>query len=144
MLLTVTDLTSNYNPCVGIPSLNKFTYLVVTLLLISAIGLPLFSEVSATTYVGGALNGNATWTASNSPYSLTENLIIYSGETLYIQPGVVVNLRGYQIQVYGGLNVQGTNSNKIFFLSDVFSNSQIVFKSSSSQSSTIDYGVFYC
>ena len=123
--------------------MNKFAYLVVALLLISAIGLPLFSEVSATTYVGGALNGNATWTASNSPYSLTENLIIYSGETLYIQPGVVVNLRGYQIQVYGGLNVQGTNNNKIFFLSDGFSNSQIVFKSSSSQSSTIDYGVFY-
>lgn len=125
------------------PSLNKFAYLAVTLLLVSAIGLPLFSEVSATTYVGGSLNGNTNWTVSNGPYSLTENLIIYSGETLSIQPGVVVNLRGYQIQVYGGLNAQGTNNNKIYFLSDGFSNSQIVFKSSSYQSCTIDYGVFY-
>jgi hypothetical protein len=98
--------------------------------------------VSATTYVGNTLSGNTTWTAANSPYSLTADLVIYSGETLHIQPGVVVNLRGYQIQVYGTLDAQGSDSNKIFFLNDGLSSSQITFKSSSN-SCIVDYGVFY-
>jgi hypothetical protein len=112
------------------------------LLLFFAIVLPLFNVVSATTYVGNTLNGNTVWTVANSPYSLTADLVIYSGETLNIQPGVVVNLRGYQIQVYGALNAQGSNSDKVYFLNNGLSSSQIIFKYSSA-SCIIDYGVFY-
>jgi len=106
-------------------------------------GLPLFNGVSATTSVGNTIDGSTTWTVAGSPYALTEDLYIYSGETLTIQPGVVVNLRGYKIQIYGELRAQGTNNNRIHFSGDGFSNSQIIFKPASAQSCAIDYGVFY-
>ncbi len=123
--------------------LNKSAYIIIILLMALAIGLPFFNGVSATTYVGDIPNGEAIWTAENSPYALTNNLVIGSGETLNIEPGVVVHLNGYQIQVYGYLNTQGSSNNKIYFFSDGFSNSQIIFKSQSDQTCTVDYGVFY-
>lgn len=131
-------------PCSLVPGMNKSAIaLIVIVAAVVASGLPLFTVTSATTYAGSVANGNATWTASNSPYSLTGNLVINNGETLNIQPGVVVHLNGYQIQVYGLLNAQGSSSNKIYFLSDGLSGSQIFFEASSSVSCVIDYGVFY-
>jgi hypothetical protein len=115
------------------------SFKIVISLLLSGL---LILGASASTYVG-SLSGYTTWTAANSPYYLTTNLVINSGDTLNIQPGVVVHLNGYQIQVYGLLNAQGTSSNKIYFLNDGSSNSQVVFKSSSSSSCIVDYGVFY-
>lgn len=123
--------------------LNKSVYLPVVFLLVFAIGLPLFSVVSATTYVSSVPNGHATWTVADSPYSLTSNIIIYSGETLNIHPGVVVHLNGYQIQVYGLLNAQGLNNNPIYFLNDGFSSSQLIFRASSDPDCTVSHGVFY-
>ncbi|MDR1992626.1 MAG: right-handed parallel beta-helix repeat-containing protein [Nitrososphaerota archaeon] len=123
--------------------MNKSPCLLIILLLMSVTGLHLFSAVSANTYVSNIPNGYATWTPDNNPYELTTNLVINNGETLNIQPGVVVHLNGYQIQVHGRLNAQGANNNKISFLNNGLSNSQIIFKASSDQTCTINYGVFY-
>jgi hypothetical protein len=112
-------------------------------LLIFTIGLPLFSVVSATTYVSSISNGYDTWTVTKSPYSLTSNIIVNPGEVLTIEPGVVVHLNGYQIQVSGLLNAQGTRSDKIFFLSDDLVGSLLVFRASSDPACTVNYGVFY-
>ncbi len=122
--------------------MKKITYAIICLVAIWAVALPVLT-VSGTTYVYDIPNGYTTWTAADSPYSLTSNLVIENGETLNIQSGVVVHLNGYQIQVYGLLNAQGSSANKIYFLSDGFSNSQIIFKAQSSTSCAIDYGVFY-
>ena len=123
--------------------MNKSSYIVIVLLTTLAIGLPLLNEASAATYVSNLPNGSGTWTSTNSPYYLTSNLVINNGETLNIQSGVMVHLNGYQIQVYGTLNAQGSNNNEIYFSNDGNSNSQIIFTPSSSSTCTIDYAVFY-
>jgi hypothetical protein len=123
--------------------LNKSAYIIVVSVMILAIGLPMLNGVYATTYVNDIPNGYATWTAANNPYALTSNLVINSDETLNIQPGTVVHLNGYQIQVYGYLNAQGSSSNKISFLNDGYSTSQVIFKSQSNSACTVDFGVFY-
>ena len=98
-------------------------------------------DASADTYVGGGASGS--WTSANNPYRLTSNVIIYSGSTLTIQAGTIVHLKGYQIQVQGTLNVQGQSSNKVYFLNDGNTNSQISFTSTSTGSGTLNYAVLY-
>lgn len=106
-------------------------------------GLLFLGGASADTYVGGGVNGYVTWSSTNNPYRLTSNVVVYSGDTLNIQAGAIVHLNGYQIQVYGTLNVQGSSSNKVYFLNDGNSNSQIYFSSQSSSNGAINYCVFY-
>ena len=44
----------------------------------------------AQTNVSGALYSNTTWTAANSPYIVTANVIVFDGVQLTIEPGVTV------------------------------------------------------
>ena len=73
----------------------------------------------AQTPVNGIINANTTWTLANSPYIVTGNLLVSSGVTLTIEPGVLVKF-GYPLylQVDGTLIAQGTSSHKIIFTSD--------------------------
>lgn len=81
----------------------------------------LATEASAGTNVaGGALPGNATWTAAGSPYQLTGDLRVPAGVTLTMQPGTEVvvsstdasssgtNTSKVEITVDGTLAIQGT------------------------------------
>ncbi|MCW4028286.1 MAG: hypothetical protein NWE92_01385 [Candidatus Bathyarchaeota archaeon] len=60
------------------------------------------------------LDSDTTWT-QGSGHTLDSNLIIPAGVTLTIEPGVNVDLREYQIQVYGALNALGTSENRVVF-----------------------------
>lgn len=113
------------------------------MILVVFAGLLFLGSASADTYVDGGVSGYVTWSSANNPYRLSSDVIVYSGNTLNIQAGTIVHLNGYQIQVYGTLNVQGSSSNKVYFLNDGNSNSQIYFTSSSSSNCAINYGVFY-
>lgn len=53
------------------------------------IGITIFSSENMTA-VGGVITSNTTWTLSNSPYHVTSEIIIRSGATLTIHPGVIV------------------------------------------------------
>lgn len=94
------------------------------------------------TYENEAINTSATWTTAGSPYILTGNVIIESGATLTIQPGVTVDFGNYQIQVNGVLVAQGSSNNVIVFSGDGNSSTSVVFDSSS-YGSIISYVNFY-
>jgi hypothetical protein len=80
---------------------------------IAVIVLVLFSyDLSAQTYVQGNVSG--TWTTAGSPYIAINHLTVPSGQTLTIQPGVVVKLGlGLNLTVGGTLNAIGTASDSI-------------------------------
>src|SRR3954463_12356597 len=50
------------------------------------ISIPLFSQ----TNVSGGIYTNTTWTAANSPYIVTDTVVVFPGVTLTIDPGVTV------------------------------------------------------
>jgi hypothetical protein len=57
---------------------------------------------------------DTTWAISNSPYTLASSVIVASGATLTIQPGVTVNInQGASLQVEGTLIAVGTNVDNI-------------------------------
>ncbi|MBN2173469.1 MAG: T9SS type A sorting domain-containing protein [Bacteroidales bacterium] len=62
----------------------------------------------------GTISG--TWSLDGSPYYVEGHLTIENGETLTIEPGVRVGVRGpYHITVQGCLNAEGTTGNPIMF-----------------------------
>ena len=78
-------------------------------------GLIFVSDAHAFTPVSGILTSDVTWTKANSPYYFTGNVIVASGVTLTIEPGVTVNLGNYYLDVNGTLNARGISSDKIVF-----------------------------
>ena len=59
---------------------------------------------------------SGTWTAEGSPYYVDGHLEIANGETLIIEPGVKVAVRGpYHFTVQGCVKAQGTADEKIVF-----------------------------
>jgi parallel beta-helix repeat protein len=81
------------------------------LLLLS--GLPVRSQV----YVGGVLTDNATYSAANNPYIVTQDLIISPGVSLTLEPGVQMLFEtGTGLFCKGFLIARGTPSDSIRFL----------------------------
>jgi len=59
---------------------------------------------------------SGTWTAENSPYYIEGPVTVEEGETLTIEPGVRVAVRGaYPIKVIGAIQAIGTPNEKIMF-----------------------------
>jgi hypothetical protein len=67
------------------------------------------------TQVNGVISQNTTWTKTNSPHTLTDNVLVSNGVTLTIEAGVTVNLNGNKIEVNGTIQAIGNNANPIAF-----------------------------
>ena len=68
--------------------------------------------------ISGNITSDTTWTLANSPY-VVDHVIINSGVTLNIDPGVIVKFLNTpsDLNVFGTLNAGGTEENKIYFTS---------------------------
>lgn len=77
------------------------------------------ASAQASTNVGGSINSDTTWTKANSPYNLTSNVLIKNGVTLTIQPGATVYLNNYAIKINGTIIARGTNTDRIYLISNV-------------------------
>lgn len=91
---------------------------LICVLLFSVIGLT-GNLLEAQTNVSGIITTNTAWTFTGSPYIVTGNVLLDSGYTLTIEPGVIVKFNsGLSIQIDGTLIAQGTSDNKITFTSN--------------------------
>ena len=79
----------------------------------------LINTASAQTYVSGGIYSNTTWTLAGSPYIVTGNIVVFSGKTLRIQPGVTVKFDSTtSITIYGSFYANGTATDSIIFTSN--------------------------
>jgi parallel beta-helix repeat protein len=100
-------------PTVILPQKRGAIMKFVQRFLATAIALVAMSRgLNAQTYVQGNVSG--TWTAAGSPYIAINHLTVPGGQTLTIQPGVVVRLGlGLNLTVGGTLNAIGTAAESI-------------------------------
>jgi hypothetical protein len=89
----------------------------------------LFLEPAQAVSVSGIISQDTTWTRENSPYMLTDDVVVSNGVTLTIQPGVTVLVGDHVLQIYGTLKAQGTSDTVIVF-STSNPNAKIVFTDS--------------
>jgi len=72
-----------------------------------------------TVSIWGRISENTTWTLVNSPYVITDDIIVESGAKLTIESGVSVRFDGdFSIIVNGTLRALGTESNPVVFISN--------------------------
>ena len=75
-----------------------------------------FYIATSQTTISGAISTNANWQASNSPYEITSDVVVSSGVTLTIDPGVEIHFQDcYELIMKGTLNAVGTSDNPIIW-----------------------------
>ena len=89
-----------------------------TLLMFSVI---VFStqKIQAQTVVSGNVDSNTTWTVSNSPYMVDDDIVVLEGITLTIQAGVIVKFKDYYTDMWvnGTIKAIGNSSESVVFTS---------------------------
>ncbi len=70
------------------------------------------------TQVGGTLANDTTWTTANSPYIITNTIVVPENVNLTIEPGVTVTIQSSEalmFQINGVIQAEGNTTNKIVF-----------------------------
>jgi len=98
-------------------------FLPVRVILLVTLLLPVLSmdvrAVPSRTDVGGPIISDTTWSLTYSPYIVVENVEVWQGVTLTIEPGVTVKFNSWKkLQVNGELVARGTASKLITFTSN--------------------------
>jgi hypothetical protein len=84
--------------------------LTVALLTVMVLGIlaniTTFSNAQTGIQVNGILSQNTAWTKANSPYTLTDDILVNDEVTLTIEAGATIILNSYYIRVNGSLIVE--------------------------------------
>lgn len=93
-----------------------FTLFAAIIILI-ALNIP---QAWAQTNVSGGIFSNTTWTLANSPYIVTDTVVVFPNVTLTIEPGVEVKFDvNKQLEIRQGILIaEGTASDSIVFTSN--------------------------
>jgi hypothetical protein len=134
------------------PQISTDTAMMNTILRVLFLSLCLGQAVFAQTMVSGGIYNNVTWSLAGSPYIVTNNVVVFPGKTLTIEPGVEVRVQGdlftvaggNLIEVRGNLVAVGTATAPITFKADAISNdphtwSGILIKASQGGDCEINY-----
>ncbi len=98
---------------------NRTSHTYLTFLFVTY--LVLFSLVSARaeTIVNGDITSDTTWNLDGSPFIVSGNVAIQTNVTLTVEPGVEIKFdSSASLDVYGTVQCNGTNSQKILFTSN--------------------------
>jgi parallel beta-helix repeat protein len=89
------------------------------LLLLSAMAVGGASPAAAQTSISGTISADSTWTAIDSPYLLSGNVVVNAGSTLTLAPGTVVKgvSSSSRLDVRGRIVSQGTAESPVVFTS---------------------------
>jgi hypothetical protein len=100
----------------------------------------------AQTNVSGGIFANTTWTLANSPYIVTDTVVVFPGYTLTIEPGVVVKFDTHvQLEIrQGQLIANGTITDSITFTSNATSPYPGVYEGVFVNGGTMTSQVKYC
>src|SRR5581483_5944220 len=79
-----------------------------------------FNTGFSQTFFHGGIYSNTTWTLANSPYIITDTVVVFPNVTLTIQPGVIVKFDSnvYMEVRQGNLIANGTPADSITFTSN--------------------------
>lgn len=97
----------------------NYRWLLTTWLIAGSIVLLNPAQTEAATTVSGNIITDTIWTTAGSPYVIESSVTLASGNTLTIEPGVVVKLFGWytSFTVNGTLIAEGTATDPIIFTS---------------------------
>lgn len=66
--------------------------------------------------LNGTITGNRNLTKTDSPYTVTSDIVVKNGAILNVEPGVEIRFSpGVGLKVYGTLKAQGTSTGRITF-----------------------------
>ncbi|CAN2046258.1 putative pectate lyase C (modular protein) [Candidatus Magnetomoraceae bacterium gMMP-1] len=79
----------------------------------------IYPGISVAVNFNGSINNDTIWTDAGSPYIITDNVTVFEGVKLTIEPGVVIKFNEGQIKfiINGTLNAEGTQARPIYFTS---------------------------
>jgi len=117
---------------------------IITLIILVAV---ISFAANAQTNVSGGIYNNTTWTLANSPYIVTDTVVVFPGVTLTIEPGVTVKFEdGKYIQIrQGTLIATGTATDSITITSNSVSPTKGIYRGfqfTNPGAIAIDYCIF--
>jgi len=99
---------------------NPIKKILASIILLTAFSLAVKAQ---STNVSGGIYSNTTWTLANSPYIVTDTVVVFPGVTLTIEPGVVVKFDDdVRLEIrQASIIAQGTVADSITFTSNAAS-----------------------
>ncbi|MFA5782271.1 MAG: right-handed parallel beta-helix repeat-containing protein [Bacteroidales bacterium] len=93
---------------------------ILQFLIIAAFFVIIAPAIKAQTNVSGGIYSNTTWTLANSPYIVTDTVVVFPGVTLTIEPGVTVKFENNKLLEIRQAHIiaEGTITDSITFTSN--------------------------